>query len=67
MDNMNLTSPEDWVDYQEGYLAIKDHKGEPARCLLSKYKSYQMGGIYILTDELIDAAKNGHILFDLEL
>lgn len=42
MDNMNLTSPEDWVDYQEGYLAIKDHKGEPARCLLSKYKSYQM-------------------------
>jgi hypothetical protein len=66
-DGINIADTSDWLDFEACYQAIKDHTGKPARCLWSSYGDYQMSGIYVLTDELIEAVKMKKILFDLEL
>jgi hypothetical protein len=66
-DGLNIADPRDWIDFDACYQAVKDHAGQPARCLWSIFGDYQMSGIYVLTDELIEAVKNKQILFDLEL
>jgi hypothetical protein len=67
MEAYNIANTSDWLDFDACYQAIKDHAGQPARCLWSIFGDYQMSGIYVLTDELIEAVKMKKILFDLEL
>jgi len=67
MEAYNIDDTSDWLDFDACYQAIKDHAGQPARCLWSAYGDYQMSGIYVLTDELIEAVNNKQIIFDLEL